>query len=271
MRDTKKLPGTDELRKIMEYEAKRDVPLEKMGTHYPDFEAFIRLVDHFLIDAEFFRRRSSAEDWMSLGYLEKVDGLIEDLARKVSSAGDDCRPLFDACYDYLSQEDDLKKADCIFAFGGKTPLRIEKAIQLYKDGWSEKLILSGHGPYTGRAEISEAERYRDIAIEAGIPTESIILEKESITIPDNVRRSLNVFDEIKFEPKSIILVNSPQPQRRGWCLFKKYLPNGIELIRQNCPTAERYSRDGWFTNSEGIRVVLNEFIKMKIAVTLNTA
>lgn len=271
MRDTKQLPDTDELKKIMEYEAKRDVPPEKVGIHYPDFQPFIRLMDHFLIDAEFFREEHSAKEWLDFGYQEKADALIKELLQKISTPRDDCRPFFDAMYDYLSEEDLLKKADCIFVFGGKTPLRIEKAIQLYQDGWSKKLVLSGHGPYTGRTEETEAEKYRDIAIHAGIPEENILLEKESITIPDNVRRSLNLFEEIGFKPSTIISVNSPQPQRRGWCLFKKYLPDSVELVRQDCPTTEKYSRDGWFTNPEGTRIVLNEFIKMKIAVTLNTA
>ena len=271
MRDTKKLPATDELREIMEYEAKRDVSIEKIDTHYPDFTTFINLMDHFSISAEFFLENHTAQEWLDMGCQEKANELLEELLEQVVNTGSNSRPFFDACYDYLSEEDDLKKADCIFVFGGKTPLRIEKAIELYKDRWADKLVLSGHGPYTGRTETTEAEKYRDMAVASGVPQNDILLEKESITIPDNVRRSVNLFDAINFKPSRIILVNSPQPQRRGWCSFKKYIPDTVEFVRRNCQTAEKYSRDGWFTNPDGIKVVLNEFMKMKIAVTLNTA
>lgn len=272
MRDTTQLPGSDELKDIMDFEAKREVPLEKRDVHYPKFDAFLALLDHLQIAADFMCEDVSAETWLSGGYQEKGDSLMQELIGKLMARGvNELRPIFDTLYDYLSEEDVIKKSDAIFVFGGKTPLRAEKAVQLYRDGWSRKIIFSGHGSYTGRSETSEAEKYREVAIAAGVPPEDILLETESITIPDNVRRSLNYFDEIGFTPKSLILVNSPQPQRRGWCLFKKYLPDSVELVRQNCPTAEKYGRDGWFTNPEGIKVVLNECIKMKIAVTLNTA
>lgn len=271
-RDTTQLPGSDELKSIMEFEAKRDVLPEKIYTHYPRFETFIALLDQLQIESFIIKNNIPAEGWLTQGYQEKCDKLMENITNKLLKVNTKAiRQLLNELYDYLSEEDELKKADAIFTFGGKTLWRVEKAIQLYQEGWSEKLVFSGHGSYTGRGEIPEAENYREIASRAGVPNEDIMLETESITTPDNVRRSLNLFDKIGFKPNSLILVNSPQPQRRGWCLFKKYLPDSTELIRQNCQTAEKYDRNDWFTNPEGIKVVLNEYIKMKIAVTLNTS
>lgn len=213
----------------------------------------------------------SMEEWINLGHQEKADALIETLVEKISAAKEEFRPWFDEVYAYLSEDDGLMKADAIFVFGAKTPLRAEKAVELYEKGWSKKIIFSGHGPYTGREDVAEAEKYLDIALKSGVPASDVLVEKRSITIPDNVRSSLNYFDEIGFKPANLILVNSPYVQRRGWCHFRKYLPDSVGLIRRNCGTSEKFSRDGWFTNPEGIKVVLNEFIKMKIAVTLNTA
>ena len=156
-------------------------------------------------------------------------------------------------------------------FGAKTSLRAEKAIELYQQGWSRKVIFSGHGSYTNRDSLPEAERGYAFARQAGIPDEDIIVENRSITIPDNVRTSLNLFDRLNFKPTRLILVNSPYSQRRGWCLFQKYLCEDVSVIRHNCQTTTPFSQDRWFQHKTGLEIVLNEFIKMKIAVTLNTA
>lgn len=272
MRDTTQLPGTDELKGIIEFEAKRDVPQDKLNAHYPNFDVFIQLLDRLHLKADFIKKDVSNEIWLREGYQERSDELIWEMVEKIGGGFETSdRLYFDAAYDYLSEEESLEKADALFVFGAKTPLRAQKAAELYRDRWSQKIIFSGHGPFTGRDETAEAETYRDLAINAGVHVEDILTETKSITVPDNVRSSLNMFDEIDFKFQSLIIVNSPYVQRRGWCHFKKYLPDTIKLIRQNCDTGEKFSRDGWFTNPEGIKVVLNEFIKMKIAMTLNTA
>ena len=45
--------------------------------------------------------------------------------------------VLNATYDYLSEEDIPEKSDLIFVFGSKTPLRIDKAVELYNQGVSE--------------------------------------------------------------------------------------------------------------------------------------
>ncbi len=270
MRDSSQLPDANELKSILDTEAKRDLPTEKINLHYPSFTSFIELSEFFNCDPELIRRNLEPEDLQNDNLQKDADQLIQKLTDSILANPD--RTFLDPVYDYLAEQDELKKADAIFVFGAKTPLRAEKAIELYKNGWSKQIVFSGHGPFTGRTnDITEAEIYRDLAVAAGVPDQDIILETNSITIPDNVRSGLNLFDQINFHPTKLILVNSPYVQRRGWCHFQKYLPENIEVIRHNCGTGEKFSRDGWFTNPEGIKIVLNEFIKMRIAVILNTA
>lgn len=272
MRTTSTLPTTQELGDIMNFEAKRALPPEKALVHYPDLTTFLDLLAHFEIETSLITRDYLPYEVLENTLFEEADTLLQKLgARILETKGTTCRPLLDAAYDYLSEEDPLETSDAIFVFGAKTPLRAEKAAQLYKEGWANKLVMSGHGPFSERGDVTEAEMYRDIAVAAGVPSERILLETRSITIPDNVRSSLNLFDEIGFAPHRLIIVSSPYAQRRGWCLFKKYTPDTIHIIRQNCDTGKHYSRDGWFTNPEGIKVILNEFIKMKFAASLNTA
>ncbi len=266
------LPSGNELSTIMEKEAFRAVPASKQNIHYPDFSPVVNLFEYFGLPADVFTQKFDFEQVKQV--LDLPVSLIQQLTEKLmnESPSDEAIVLLNAAYDYLAEEDDLAHTDYVFVYGAKTLARIEKAIEIYKLGYASKMIISGGNPiYDQENELSEAERYRKIAIEKGVPEEAIILEAKSITIPDNVRTSLNMLDEQGLPYKSFILVNSPYVQRRGWALFKKYCEDDVQLIRVNCSTLEKFARDRWYKNEDGIKIIINEFVKMKVAVTLNTA
>ncbi|PLS81710.1 hypothetical protein CYG49_01560 [Candidatus Saccharibacteria bacterium] len=182
------------------------------------------------------------------------------------------RDRLDAAYDYLIEEDEQKRADLLFVFGSAAPYRIERAIELFKAGLAPKMLISGGKPiYAHETVLSEATRYKEIAVAAGVPEAAILIESESITIPHNIMESLKLLDRQEEKPQRIMLVNAPFAQRRGWAIWNKFSPEGTEFIRINANVSERFNRDNWFKNAETIRIILNEFIKMRASVVYNTA
>lgn len=265
------LPGASELEAIMAKEAFRAVPASKQDVHYPDFNSAIQLLTHFDLPTDMLLKDFSIADVNNM--LDLPTPIIQQLADKliVTAPSHKTLLLLNAVYDYLAEEDKLASADYIFVYGAKTMARIEKAVELYKAGYAPKMIISGGNPiYVQDNEMSEAGKYQAYALENGVPDDAIILEDKSITIPDNVRTSLNLLDEKGLPYSSFILVNSPYVQRRGWVLFKKYCEDNVKLTRVNCGTLEKFQRDQWYKNEDAIKVVIGEFFKMKIAVTLNT-
>lgn len=273
-KDFTQLPDIKELQDILATEAQRKLPVGKEKIHYPDFLLITELFDKFSLPFDIFSKDYDPKTLERYDLIEDGKRLIEQLKNKILSlkpSNQDIE-LFDKIYDYLSQQDKPKKADLIFVFGSKTLARIEKAIELYKNNFSELIVISGGNPiYEQDKEIPEAERYKSVALEKGVPEKDTIAETKSISIPDNVRSSLNLLDEKSVRFNSMILVNSPYSQRRGWCHFKKYLPDEIRLIRVNSNTIPQYERSNWYKNEDGISVIINEFVKMKVAVILNTA
>ncbi len=268
------LPNSTELQSILSAEAKRDVPEEKEELHYMEFSPLIRLAEHLGIPAELIVSNYTKKDLEEQDLLGKGKIMVEQIKEKLLQQ--DLSPedieVCNAAYDYLAEEDVPEESDLIFVFGAKTPLRIEKAVELYQQGLAEKILVSGRGPSYGDTQVpTEAETYTRIAMEKGVPVDAIITEDQSITIPDNVRSSLNLLDKNGVSYSSIILVNSPYTQRRGWAHFKKYLPDSVRLVRVNSGTGDQYKRDTWYTNPTGIDVVLSEYFKAKVAVSLNTA
>lgn len=271
MRATTSLPTGAELAAILEQEAPRALPSDRQNVHFVDFSTCDALLATLAIVT---RLSDPLPEPLRLDELmRRGDALIAQIIDQLLKQHQEIEVVSacDAVYDYLSETDPIEAADLLLVFGAKTPLRIEYAIDLYKRGFAPRILVSGHAPLTSEETVSEAERYRDYAIAQGVPTEAIFLENTSITIPDNVRSSLNLLDERNERPASIILVNSPYVQRRGYAHMQKYVWAGTKIIRQNCGTAEKYQKEHWYKSAEGIKVVMNEFVKAKIAVALNTA
>lgn len=256
----------------MKKESFREIPKGKENIHYPDFSVARQLSEKFGVSTDIFDPEMIGQKGEDTVVIRGSEWVEKMKAKILAEAQENNHRLFDATYDYLAEEDPLEKADIIFVFGAKTPLRAEKAAQLYNVGLADIVFMSGGNSFYGEKDaIPEAEKYKKIAADLGVPEDKILVEIKSITIPDNVRSSLNMWDEMELRPAKIIAVNSPYSQRRGWSLFKKYLPEEVKIMRVNCGTAEKYQKEHWYKNPEGLSVVLNEFVKMRIAVELNTA
>jgi len=185
---------------------------------------------------------------------------------------DQTRGLLDDCYAYLAEEDTPQPSDLIFVFGGKTLSRPEVAAKLFHQGLAAEIWMSGgNAIYAQNTARTEADIYREIAVDRGVPQDAISTEITSITVPDNVRASLNRLDEMGRDIKSLIIVNSPYTQRRGWVIFRKHLADDVAVYRVNCSTKPEFSRDKWHKQENTLRVVLNEFMKMRASVVYNTA
>lgn len=270
------LPSGKELQEILNKEAVRAVSKEKEDLHYVNFEPIILLLKKLGLNSDFFTKTFNTSDFYDEALVSSVVAGLEEVIgsaiKMINSEGDRLRSELDNLYDYLSEEDKPEKSDIVFVFGSKSTLRTEKAIELYKSGLAPKLLISGKGPiYESGEGMYEAETMKNFAIADGLPVESILIEKNSISIPDNVKSSLNYLDSIGLGFSSLILVNSPFAQRRGWAHFKKYLPDSMKIYRVNSGVGEKYSKDAWFKSEEGIKVIINEYIKMKVATVLNTA
>ncbi len=185
----------------------------------------------------------------------------DTLSEYILSHKDDYSKLFDS----LSQEDELENADAIFVFGSQSNARIKKAVQLYKDGYAPKLIISGRGPYYAPHLPIEAEVLKRYAMEQGVPADAIITEDRAVTLPDNVKRTLDMFDDMDWHPEKLIIVASTYVLARAkmeWYKFSPYSIKTIAISSDEQNLSEALRRDEWTTSEAGIHMLLNEYQKM---------
>ncbi len=270
------LPTFQELQSIFASEITRPIPKEKEGIHFTDFSTILSLLDAYDISSSFFTKVNNLEQVAQPDVYADMCAMFDTLTTRISESCEapDTHPLLNNLYDYLSEADEQKSADLLFVFGSKSTTRTDTALRLFREGLAPKILISGRGPHyeDTYGHVAEAEMLGRYAIEQGIPKDAILIESESITVPDNVKRSLTLLEETGVAHKRILLVNSPFAQRRGWAHFSKMSDVGTTLMRVNTDTvSEQFSRNGWYRNEVGIRTILKEFYGLRISTLVNTA
>lgn len=119
-----------------------------------------------------------------------------------------------------------KKADVIIILGCKLSngspglflqKRIEKGVELFKQGYGRYIIVSG-GKEKGE-KISEAESMYTTLIKYGINEHSIILEDKSGNTSTNIKNCTQIMKDRQFN--SAIIVSNLFHLRRVWILAKR--------------------------------------------------
>jgi len=158
---------------------------------------------------------------------------------------------------YLSPQDKLTKADAIIIIsGGETDLRVKEGVKLFQAGWAPLLIMSGAARDEGE---SNAEAMKRLAINLGVASESILVEKEARNTIDNAKFTRDLISSNHIS--SIILVTSPYHQRRASLTFSYYLGNSIKIINHSASDSA-WRKNGWWNDNWARKITASELQKI---------
>ena len=102
--------------------------------------------------------------------------------------------------DFINKDNDISNVDCIIVLGAgiwgdkPSPMledRLNVAIDLYKNGAANKIIMSGDH---GTTEHDEVNIMKDYAIEKGVPSEDIFMDHAGFSTYDTMYRAKNIFE-----------------------------------------------------------------------------
>ena len=116
----------------------------------------------------------------------------------------------------MQLDQELVPCDVIMGCGCKDLTIPVRCAELYKNGMAKKILFSG-GLGKGTSEKfdkSEAEIFRDIAIENGVKKEDILIENKSTNTGDNFRFGMKVLENNGINCDSIIIVHHVPNERR---------------------------------------------------------
>lgn len=149
--------------------------------------------------------------------LNMINGIIQQLQEE---------QLIKILWDYMKCNQNIEKSDCIIGLGCED-LNIAKiAVDLYKKGYSNKIIFSGGlGKVTRNIwNEPEANKFAEYAIKNGVPKERIYIENKSTNTGDNFRFTKELIKQERLEVKSCIVVCKPYVEKRVEATLKKIIP-----------------------------------------------
>jgi len=149
------------------------------------------------------------------------------------------------------------KVDAIVAIsGGDTSTRTEKAIQLFKNGWGDRLVLAGAAKDTSGP--SNAQAMKTQAIAEGVPADKIDIDEASSSTSENALDVKAILSD--HSAQSIILVTSGYHQRRAYLEFQRQLGSGFRIL--NAPTDDVDWNFWWWTTPRGWWLAGGELVKI---------
>jgi len=156
----------------------------------------------------------------------------------------------------LVYEKPTNKADVIIVLSGGEDNRIITAVDLYKKGISDKILMCGGGPFLGRYY---AEYMGDYARRLGVKRRNLLYELNSLSTYENAKFSYPIIKRQEF--KSILIVTSKYHTKRSYKAFQKFY-KGIDIYIVGSKDGINYKK--WWQNYESTEKILNEFVKTLI-------
>jgi uncharacterized SAM-binding protein YcdF (DUF218 family) len=110
-----------------------------------------------------------------------------------------------------------QKADCIFALGCHDDGVGIVAADLFLEGWADLLLISGGVLFDkDTSEKTEAEYFRDIALQKGVPAEKILIENHASNTGENFQFAGDLLKQQGLDPNKFIVVQKPYMERRTY-------------------------------------------------------
>ena len=112
--------------------------------------------------------------------------------------------LAQVLWDYHHVNNSIEKSDCILVLGSHDTRVAERAAELFLEGWAPLLIFSGGlGRLTdGVFAETEADKFAAIAVDKGVPAQSILIENRSTNTGENIVFTKALLKEKNLNPES---------------------------------------------------------------------
>ena len=169
---------------------------------------------------------------------------------------------------FFAHQNPLEQSDVILVLAGARVERWLEAVDLYKEGWAPRIVISP-GPVT-RMEVElrtrgvryprEGDLARDAVLALGVPAAAVTV------LPDGVDNTAQEAAALKrnfsaAELRRLIVVTSPYHTRRaGFAFRREFADTGVRVVVR----ASRYSESEparWWRHRGDVRYIVSELPK----------
>lgn len=147
--------------------------------------------------------------------------------------------------------DSPEDSDAIVILGGGDQGRVQKAADLYKSGYADKVIITPVGDRYNTEQLVSITRHY------GIEEEDIIVDSESTSTYTNAQRTIEIMNEHNFT--SALIVTNDYHIKRSKLVFDR-LNDGEQTF--NYIAATNLGGDKWYEREDAFRHWIGEFVKV---------
>ena len=134
----------------------------------------------------------------------------------------------------LVNNDRIVKSDVIVVLEGDGYYRVDKAADLWKDGWAPLVVISGGSDNPSYGSYPAAKMKKQLR-KAGVPEKHILLDEKSQSTKEQAEEMMRWARERKW--KSMILIASHYHQYRAFLTFLRAMQaKRLKLILINTPS-----------------------------------
>lgn len=180
------------------------------------------------------------------------------------------RTFIEEITSYIFVEDEAEKSDIIFVPGGLYPEPMEKAAELYCEGYAPYILPSGKFSLKfkyftkpeSKIEIynksyeTEFEFLKDVAVLNGVPDNAVLKEDCATWTKENAFYSKDVTDSVGLKVEKAIICCKSFHAKRCLMFYSWAYPETEFFI---CPVdIQGINKDNWFKDEYGIQQVMGE-------------
>lgn len=176
----------------------------------------------------------------------------------------ECVKAAQILWDYLKLDQPLTRCDCIIAMGSHDLRVAEYAAKLVLEGWAPLLICSGgFGRLTKNLWMkSEAEQFAEIALEADVPAEQILIEDQSTNTGENICISRDLLDKNNITIQKVLLVHKPYMERRALATALNFWAR-MEFCVSSPPISFQDYPNELISQEEFIQIMVGDFQRIQ--------
>jgi uncharacterized SAM-binding protein YcdF (DUF218 family) len=172
--------------------------------------------------------------------------------------------LAKSVWDYMKLNQTPTPADCILVFGSNDPRVATYGAELFLRRLAPLILFSGkRGGLTQKWKKTEAEKFAQIAIRAGVPRSKILIEREATNTGENVLFTKRLLEKQGLNPGSFLVVQKPYMERRTWATFKKVWPRKKIIVSSPPISFEDYPNRS-ISKRDVIAIMLSDLQKIAL-------
>jgi uncharacterized SAM-binding protein YcdF (DUF218 family) len=159
---------------------------------------------------------------------------------------------------FLFLKNDPAPVDLCFVLGSPSISSIEPAIDLYLQGFTQNILISGYGPLP--QQTPESQSYKTYAIENGVPEKAILTEDCARNTFENFVFSAPIIETALGwkNIQTVAIAAKPFHMRRALMTALRQWPKHVRYIMRPSNYPDDPPAETWWQTEAGRRFVLSE-------------